>query len=109
MPQNISTCVEQTVDGLHGIPQPKEQIQEWQLAWDELTDVQLEVQEGDTEGGLQCKQPDAWAVNWEGRNLVIMEFTRPNDRCERSLHETDHDDDDTLKTAWYTPLRDLLA
>ena len=33
-----------------------------------------------------------------------MEFTRPNDRCERSLHETD-----TLKTARYSPLRDLLA
>ncbi len=33
-----------------------------------------------------------------------MEFTRPNERCEQSLHETD-----TLKTARYTPLRDLLA
>ena len=33
-----------------------------------------------------------------------MEFTRPNDRGGLSLHETD-----TLKAAWYTPLRDLLA
>ncbi len=33
-----------------------------------------------------------------------MELTRPNDRGDRSLHETD-----TLKTARYTPLRDLLA
>jgi hypothetical protein len=33
-----------------------------------------------------------------------MEFTRPNDRGELSLHETD-----TLKAARYTPLRDLLA
>jgi hypothetical protein len=33
-----------------------------------------------------------------------MEFTRPYDKCERSLHETD-----TLKTARHTPLRDLLA
>ncbi len=37
----------------------EEQIQEWQLALDELTDVQLEVQEGDTEGGIQRKRPDA--------------------------------------------------
>ena len=66
--------------------------------------MQLEVQEGGTEGGIQRKLPDPWAVNWEERTLVIMEFTRPNDRCERSLHETD-----TLKTARYTPLRDLLA
>jgi hypothetical protein len=35
--------MEQTVDGLRCLPQPEEQIQEWQLAWDELTDVQLEV------------------------------------------------------------------
>jgi hypothetical protein len=46
----------------------------------------------------------AWAVSWGGRCLLIMEFTRPNDRGELSLHETD-----ALKTARYTPLRDLLA
>ena len=39
-------CVEQTVDGLRGLPQPGEQIQKWQLAWDEPTDVQLGGQEG---------------------------------------------------------------
>ncbi len=44
------------------------------------------------------------AVKWEELNLVIMEFTRPNDRGERSCHETN-----ILKTARYTPLRDLLA
>ncbi len=43
-------------------------------------------------------------LNWEERNLLIVEFTRPNGRGERSLHKTD-----TLKTARYTPLRDLLA
>jgi len=97
-------CVEQTVDGLRGLPQPEDQIKEWQQALDELTDVQLEVQEEDTEGIIQRKRPDAWAVSWGGRCLLIMEFTRPNDRGELSLHETD-----ALKTARYTPLRDLLA
>ena len=53
---------------------------------------------------MQRKRPDAWAVNWAERRLLIMEFSRPNDRGELSLHETD-----TLKTARYTPLRDLLA
>ena len=33
-----------------------------------------------------------------------MEFTRPSDRRELSLHKTD-----TLKTTRYTPLTDLLA
>ncbi len=47
--------MEQTVDGLRGPPKPEEQIQEWRLAWDELTDVQLEVQEEDTEGVTQRK------------------------------------------------------
>jgi hypothetical protein len=65
--------VEQTVDrdGLSGLPQPEEKIQELQLAWDELTDVQLE--EEDTEGVIQRKWPDQWAVNWEEQNLCIME------------------------------------
>ena len=72
--------------------------------WDELSDVQLEVQEEDTEGRIQRKRPDAWAVNWEEQCLLIMEFTRPNDRGELSLHETG-----TLKAARYTPLRDLLS
>ena len=96
--------MEPTVDGLLGFQQPEEQDTEWQRAWDELSDVQLEVQENDTEGRIQQKQPDAWAVNWEDLRLFIMEFTRPNDRGELPLHETD-----TLKAARYTPLRDLLA
>ena len=66
--------------------------------------MQLEVQEEDTEGRIQPKPPDAWAVNWEERRLLIIEFTRQNDRGELSLHETE-----TLKAARYTSLRDLLA
>ncbi len=73
------------------------------MVWDEMTDVQLKVQEGNTEVGIQCNWPEAWAVNREEWNLLIMDFTR-HDRGERSLHETD-----TLKTARYTPLIDLLA
>ncbi len=38
------------------------------------------------------------------RRLVILEFTRPNDRGELSLHETD-----LYKMARYKSLRDLLA
>ncbi len=64
-------CVEQTVDGLRGLQQPEEQIQEWQLVWDELTDVQQEVQEGDTEGGIQRKQPDALTCNKKCRKETL--------------------------------------
>ena len=52
----------------------------------------------------QRKRPNAWAVSWENRRLLILEFTRPNDRGELSLHETD-----LYKTARYKSLRDLLA
>ena len=57
--KNIHICVEQTVDGLRGLPQPdslpedSERIPEWQRAWDELSDIQLEVQEEDTDGIIQ--------------------------------------------------------
>ena len=78
--------MEQTVDGLLGLPQPEEQRSEWrQRAWDELSDVQLEVQEEDTEGRIHRKRPDAWALNWEKRRLLIMEFMRPNDRWGNCL------------------------
>ena len=102
--KNFHICVEQTTDGLSGLPQHEERIPEWKRAWDELSDIQLEVQEEDTDGIIQRKRPDAFAISWEELFLLIMEFTHPNDRGELSLHETD-----TLKTARYTPLRDLLA
>ncbi len=36
---------EQTVAGLQGLPQPEEQINAWQLAWDEVTMEHLEGEE----------------------------------------------------------------
>ena len=102
-------AIEQTVAGLQGLPQPENRIDDWQRAWDEVADTHLEgeVHEGeqaDADAATQRKRPDAWAVSWDKRCLLILEFTRPNDRCELSLHDTD-----TLKTARYTPLRDRLA
>ncbi len=52
------------------------------------------------------KLPDAWAVHWGKRCLLILEFTRPNDKDVHALQDRDTD---TLKTARYTPLRDRLA
>ncbi len=39
-------AIEQTVAGLQGLPQPKNQLDEWQRAWDEVADGHLEG-EGD--------------------------------------------------------------
>ena len=99
-------AIEQTVAGLQGLPQPADQIEEWQRAWDEVTDMHLEGEEeqAEADAATQRKRPDAWAVSWDKRCLLILEFTRPNDRCELSLHDTD-----MLKTARYSPLRDRLA
>jgi hypothetical protein len=93
------------VAGLQGLPQTEARLDEWQRAWDEVADAHLEGEEelNDTDRAIQRKRPDAWAVNWDKRHLLILEFTRPNDRCEQSLHDTD-----ALKTARYTPLRDRL-
>jgi hypothetical protein len=97
---------EQTVAGLQGLPQPEDRIAEWQSAWDEMTDLHLEGEEvqADVDRAAYRKRPDAWAVSWENRRLLILEFTRPNDKGELSLRETDQ-----YKTARYRPLRDLLA
>jgi hypothetical protein len=58
--------------------------------------------QADTYIAAQRKRPDAWAVSWEKLRLLILEFTRPNDRGELSLHETDQ-----YKTARYKSLLDL--
>ena len=99
-------AIEQTVAGLQGLPQPENRIDDWQRAWDEVADSHLEGEgeQADADAATQRKRPDAWAVSWDKRCLLILEFTRPNDRCELSLHDTD-----TLKMARYTPLRDRLA
>jgi hypothetical protein len=97
---------EQTVEGLLGLPQPEDGMSEWQRAWDEMEDMHLEG-EGeavDADAAFRRKRPDAWAVSWDKRYLLILEFTRPNDRCALSLQDTD-----AYKTAKYTPLRNRLA
>jgi hypothetical protein len=73
---------EQTVEGLQGLPQPEEQIDAWQRAWNEVTGELLEGEEGpaDANTAVRRKRPDAWAVSWKKRCLLILEFTLPNDR-----------------------------
>jgi len=101
-------AVEQTVSGLLGLEQPEEHIDAWQRAWDEISDPDLEGEGddelADAEAGLQRKRPDAWAVSWDKRCVLILEFTRPNDWCADSLHSTD-----AQKITRYTPLRERLA
>ena len=101
-------AVEQTVSGLLGLEQPEEHIDAWQRAWDEISDPDLEGEGddelADVEAGLQRKRPDAWAVSWDKRCVLILEFTRPNDWCADSLHSTD-----AQKITRYTPLRERLA
>ena len=97
---------EKTVAGLQGLPQPEDCLGDWQRAWDEMVDAHLEGGE-DGEGraeDIQRKRPDAWAINWSRRRLVILEFTRPNDQGVDALSSTD-----ACKVARYTPLRDQLA
>ena len=82
-----------------------EHIDVWQLAWDEITDLDLEGGEDSelavAEAEIKRKRSDACAVNWDKRCVFILEFTRPNDRCADSLTSTD-----AQKTARYTPLRE---
>ncbi len=77
--------------GLQGLQQTEEQIDASQLAWDEVTNELLEGEEvqADANMAILRKRPDAWAVSWEILCLLILEFTLPNDRCERSLNVRD--------------------
>jgi hypothetical protein len=77
--------------GLQSLPQPADQMEG-------------EEEQADADPTTQRKRPDAWAVSWDKWILLILEFTRSNDRCEPSLHDTD-----MLKTALHTPRRNCLA
>ena len=75
---------EQTVAGLLGLSQLEDRLGEWQRAWDEIEDMHLEDEgvPADADAAFQRKRPDAWAVSWDNLKLsiLILEFTRPNDR-----------------------------
>ena len=83
-------AIEQTVAGLQGLPQPADLLDDWQRAWDEVADEDLEGEgeQDDVDAATPRKRPDAWAVSWDKRVLLILEFTRPNDRCALSLYDT---------------------
>jgi hypothetical protein len=69
-----------------------------------MTDVHLEGEDmqTDIDAATQRKRPDAWAISWDKKCLLILEFTRPNDRL--ALQNTD-----TYKTERYAPLRNRLT
>ncbi len=73
-------AVEQTVAGLQGLSQPEDRTDDWQRAVDEIADIHLEGEgeQTDADAAIQRKRPDAWAVSWKERRLLILEFTRPN-------------------------------
>jgi hypothetical protein len=78
------------VAGLQGLQQPEDQIDAWQWAWDEVTNLHLEGEEvqADSDMAVQRKRPDAWAVSWEKLCLLILEFTRLNKRWSMSAPST---------------------
>ena len=54
-------AIEQTVAGLQGLPQPADLIDDWQRAWDEISDIHLEGEgeQDDADAATQRKRPDA--------------------------------------------------
>jgi hypothetical protein len=105
-----SICREATVDSLHGLSAPDNcfsEWEQWQRALDRFeTDMELEVEaeDGDPEVALMRKRPDGWAVNWEQRTALILEFTRPNDRDLNFSARTDG-----YKRERYLPLQEKLT
>jgi hypothetical protein len=104
---------EATVLDLLGIPAPGDRLGEWNRAWDEITDRDIEIQEDELFGAegaepvlaaeVHRKRPDGWAVNWGRPALFILEFTRPYDKSKNF-----HSRADTHKTEKYRPLKDRL-
>jgi hypothetical protein len=64
------------VAGLQGLQPPEKQIEDWPLAWDEMANMHLDggVRHADADAVSQRKQPDAWAIHWGKRCLLVREF-----------------------------------
>ena len=94
-----------TVAGLLGLQAPVDRRDEWCRAWDALHDEALEVT-GDAVGlsGLLRKRPDAAAIHWSGRVLLLLEFTRAGDG-----REDWHTVTDTYKMQRYQQVQERLA
>jgi hypothetical protein len=63
----------------------------------ELSRLKNEGRPVDDHKTLQRTRPDAWAVSWDKRCLLICEFTKPNGKSAPSPQDTA-----TFKTAQYT-------
>jgi len=96
---------ELTVSGLLGLSAPVDRRDEWCRVWDMLTEEDLDVT-GDPVflAGLLRKRPDAMAVHWSGRVLLLLEFTRAGDG-----REDWHTITDTYKLQRYQSVQGTLA
>ena len=96
---------ELTVAGLLGLPTPVNRRDEWCRVWDEMTEEDLDFT-GDPVhlAGLLRKRPDAMAVHWSDRVLLLLEFTRAGDG-----REDWHTATDTYKLQRYQPVQQTLA
>ena len=71
-------CIHQemTVDALCGLEAPLDCYADWQRAVDELQEPGLEAEEDPaSSAGLLRKRPDGFAFNWDGRSILILEFS----------------------------------
>ena len=94
-----------TVDALCGLETPLDCHADWQRAVDELQEPDLEAaEEPASSAGLLRKRPDGFAFNWDGRSILILEFSRAYD-----WRATLHTDMDHFKIERYVPLRDKLT
>ena len=84
---------------------------DWQRrAVDELHEPDLEIEEDPaTAAGLLRKRPDGFALHWDSKNVLILEFTTNRITRAYDWRATWHTDMDRVKTDRYVPLRDKLS
>jgi hypothetical protein len=75
----------------------------WNRLLSSFSDQDLEAGSAGTSGSLERKRPDACALNWRTRTLIILEFTRGSDARADFQSRLD-----SLKTDRYAPLQRKL-
>lgn len=94
--------VETPVSSLRAIDVPLDLYDTWNRMVDDLEEVDSNVDSTDlnSQQVLARLRPDAWAISWGKRQVLLLEFTRAHDGRQDWFHSTDE-----LKTQRYSQLQ----
>jgi len=94
--------VETPVSSLRAVDVPLDLYDQWNRMIDDLEEIDpdADMTDSNSQQVLARLRPDAWAISWGKRQVLLLEFTRAHDWRQDWFHSTDE-----LKTQRYSQLQ----